>query len=148
MGRMLSESPYRVPSGSGKGGHRLGMSQENLQELTVRQRPHLAFVVECLGLASLVDSAPHQDLLSRLDHCLKELSELSSGGGVAPATPEFRRDLWIDKAVQEFSNLSSEGFSELLHACAGNTMPGWLKEKVRAELGEAVTELIRDCLEC
>ena len=118
------------------------------QEQALQERPHLAFVIECLGLASLAEKTPHQGLLDRLGRCLKTLGDTLEAGELEPGTAAASLTLWLGKAVQEFRTLSGEDFTPLLNACTGNTMPDWLKDKIQTELGEAVTDLIRACLEC
>ena len=114
------------------------------QEQALRVRPHLAFIIECLGLASMAEKAPHQEIFNHLELCLKTLFTGCQSMG-AHGDSLIR---WLDKAMQEFSSLQDGDFPVLLEACVGNTMPGWLQDKVSTELGDAVTELITRCLEC
>jgi len=118
------------------------------QEQALLDRPHLAFVIECLGLAALAENSPHQELLTRLGRCLQKLFTTYAPGEHAPGTPEASLALWLVNAMQEFNCLHAEDISPLLQACSGNTMPEWLKDKARTELGEALTDLIKGCLEC
>lgn len=118
------------------------------QEQALQDRPHLALVIECLGLASLAEKTPQQELLDRLERCLKTLGTTHAAGELEPGTPAASLAQWLGKAAQEFRTLSRKDFPLLLNACTGNTMPDWLKDKIQNELGEAVTDLIRVCLEC
>ena len=120
----------------------------SMQDQAVMDRPHLAFVIECLGLASLAGNSPHQEILPRLGRCLKTLVATYGLGDHSPGTPNASLVMWLDKAMQEFSCLQEKDLSALLEACSGNTMPDWLKDKVRTELGETVTDLITVCLQC
>jgi hypothetical protein len=115
------------------------------QEQALRDRPHLAFVIECLGLAALsVISSPHE-LMSRLGRCLA-LLVTNYASGEPTAAPTLAQ--WLGKANEEYRSLLEQDLTPLLSACSGNTMPAWLKDQVRSELGETVSDLITVCLEC
>jgi hypothetical protein len=115
------------------------------QEQALRARPHLAFVIECLGLAAIGKISSRHELMSRLGRCL-ELLVTNYGSGKPAAVPNLA--LWLGKATEEYRSLPEQDLTPLLSACSGNTMPAWLKTKVRSELGETVSDLITACLEC
>jgi hypothetical protein len=115
------------------------------QEQALRDRPHLAFVIECLGLAALDKISSRHELMSRMGRCL-ELLVTNYASGEPSAVPNLA--LWLGKANEEYRSLPEQDLTLLLSACSGNTMPAWLKTKVQSELGETVSDLITVCLEC
>ena len=115
------------------------------QEQALRDRPHLAFVIESLGLAALSEISSCHELMSRLGRCL-ELLITNYASGEPTANPSLA--LWLGKAKEEYRSLPEQDLTPLLSACSGNTMPAWLKTKVQSELGETVSDLITVCLEC
>ena len=114
----------------------------------LQERPHLALVIECMGLASLGSISSRQELMVRLGRCLELLITPSASGASDMATTATPLAQWLDKAQEEFNSLPEEGLMPLLSACSGNSMPDWLIEKAKSELGEAVSDLITVCLEC
>jgi hypothetical protein len=121
---------------------------QSKQDQALRDRPHLAFVMECLGLAHLSKNTPHQKLMTGLDRCLQSLVATFGTADNLPGMPTASLAMWLDRAVEEFNSLSANDFPALLEACSGNTMPEWLKDKVRSELGESTSDLITACLGC
>ena len=115
------------------------------QEQALRDRPHLAFVIECLGLAALGEISTQHELMSRLGRCLELLVTIYPSDEPTAATPLA---LWLGKANEEYRSLPEQDITPMLSACSGNTMPAWLKTKVRSELGATVSDLITVCLEC
>ena len=115
------------------------------QEQALRDRPHLAFVIECLGLAAIGKISTRHELMSRLGHCM-ELLVTNYASDEPTVTPNLA--LWLGNAKEEYRSLPEQDLTLLLSACSGNTMPAWLKTKVQSELGETVSDLITACLEC
>jgi hypothetical protein len=121
---------------------------QSKQDRALRDRPHLAVVIECLGLASLADNIPHQKLMTGLDSCLQSLVATFGSADTIAGMPTVSLAIWLNRAVEEYNCLPASDFSTLLEACSGNTMPDWLKDKVHTELGESISDLIKECLEC
>jgi len=122
---------------------------QSKQDHALRDRPHLAFVIECLGLAHLSRNTSPQKLMTGLGRSLQSLVATFGTADNLPGMPAASLAMWLDRSVEEFNSLKTAGdFSALLEACSGNTMPDWLKDKVRSELGESISDLIKGCLEC
>ena len=120
---------------------------QSKQDHALRDRPHLAIVIECLGISSLSGSITHQKLITGLGRGLQTLVATFGTADNLSGIPTASLALWLDKAVEEFNSLPASDFPELLEACTGNTMPDWLKDKARIELGESITDLIKSGLE-
>jgi hypothetical protein len=117
-------------------------------DLVLMGMPHLAFVIECLGLASLARNTPHKEILTRLGRCLERLAASYGTSSRSRETPTAALALWLDEATKEFHCLTDKDFPALLDACTGNTMPEWLKDMARTELGDSITDLITQCMDC
>lgn len=120
---------------------------QSKQDHALRDRPHLAIVIECLGISHLSGIIPHQKLITGLGRGLQTLVATFGTADNLSGIPTVSLALWLDRAVEEFNSLPASDFPALLEACIGNTMPDWLKDKVRIELGESITDLIKGGLE-
>jgi hypothetical protein len=121
---------------------------QSTQDLALRDRPHLAIVIECLGLTSLAENSPHQKLMTGLGSSLQSLVANFGTADNVSGMPTVSLAMWLNRAVEEYNSLPATDFPALLEACSGNTMPDWLKDKVSIELGESISDLIKGCLEC
>lgn len=123
-------------------------SLQSKQDHALRDRPHLAFVIECLGITSVAENTPHKDLMTRLGRCLQALVAAFDTTNNLSGASTVSLVKWLDSAVAEFNSLPAKDFPALLEACSGNTMPEWLKNKVRIELGESISDLIKESIVC